>query len=187
MELGGSTVYGSALHYIIDLARMKIDAGVAESDIGGIKLGDKARFTVDTYPDRSFEAVVHRPPLVPRMVSDVVTYDVVLKVDNSNLLLKPGMIATVQIITASRSDVLKVPDQALQFLPSGVADPPVLPAGQSRVWVLRDGKPTAVPLKLGLDDHHFSEVIEGDLKPGDKVVVGEDKPLSVINILKQHL
>jgi H+-transporting ATPase len=170
-----------------DLARLKIDAGVPESDIGGIKLGDKARFTVDTYPDRSFEAVVHRPPLVPRMVSDVVTYDVVLKVDNSNLLLKPGMIATVQIITASRSDVLKVPDQALQFLPSGVAAPPVLPAGQSRVWVLRDGKPTAVPLKLGLDDHHFSEVIEGDLKPGDKVVVGEDKPLSVINILKQHL
>jgi HlyD family secretion protein len=121
------------------------------------------------------------------MVSNVVTYDVVLEVDNSNLLLKPGMIATVQIITASRSDVLRVPDQALQFLPRGVAGPPALPAGPSRVWVLRDGKPTAVPLTLGLDDHHFSEVIEGDLKPGESLIIAEKQPHSIISVLEEHL
>jgi HlyD family secretion protein len=107
-----------------DLGRMKINAGVAESNIGGIKLGDRASFTVDTYPNRSFESVVLRPPLVPRMVGNVVTYDVVLEADNSNLLLKPGMIAAVQIITARRSDVLRVPDQAFNFRLAASAHPP---------------------------------------------------------------
>ncbi len=170
-----------------DLSRMKIDADVAGSDIGGIQLGDKASFTVEAFPDRSFEAVVSQPPLAPRMMRNIVTYDVVVEVDNSKLLLKPGMIVMARIITAKRTDVLRVPDESLQFSPSGVAISPGFAAGQSLVWVLRDGKPKAIPLKLGLDDHHFSEVIEGDLKPGDSVIIAEEKPRSEISVLEQHL
>ena len=170
-----------------DLDRLKIDADVDQSEIGEIKLGDKATFSVDALPDRSFEAVVSQPPLAPRMIRDVSTYKVILAFDNSKLLLKPGMTVTARIVTAKRSDVLRIPDQALQFSPSGVATAPGLPVGQGRVWVLRDGKPRAIPLKLGLDDHHFSEVIEGDLKAGDSVIVGEGKSRSIMKGLEQQL
>ena len=170
-----------------DLARLKIDAVVAQSEIGKIKLGDRATFSVDAFPDRSFDAVVSQPPLAPQLMRNVANYKVVLAVDNSKLLLKPGMTVTARIITAKQTDVLRVPDQALQFSPTGVVTPPGLPVGQSWVWVLRDGKPRAIPLKLGLDDHHFSEVIEGDLKAGDSVIIGEGKPRSVISVVEQHL
>jgi hypothetical protein len=79
-----------------------------------------------------------------------------------------------------------VAGSSLQFSPSGIGAPPALPAGQSRVWVLRDGKPTAVPLKLGLGDHHFSEVIEGGLKPDESVIIAEKSRESAIRVLEEH-
>ena len=109
-----------------DLTRVKIDADVAGSDIGGIRLGDKASFAVEAFPDRSVEAVVSQPPLAPRMMRTIAIYGVVLKVDNPKLLLRPGMIVMARIITAKRTDVLRVPDEALQFSPSGEATPPGL-------------------------------------------------------------
>ena len=170
-----------------DLTRIKIDANVSQSDVDEIKLGDKASFTAEAFPDRTFDAVVSQPPVAPQMMRNVATYDVVLGADNSKLLLKPGMVVTARIITATRTDVLRVPDQALQFSPEGITIPPGFPGGESRVWILRDGKPRAVPLKLGLDDHHFSEVIEGDLKAGDSVIITEKKPRSVISGLEHQL
>ena len=95
-------------------------------------------------------------------MQNVVTYyDVVVSVDNTDLALRPGMTASVQIVTAERPDVLRVADQALRYSPAG-AEP-----AQGRVWLLRDGKPVAVPVTLGLDADSNSEIVQGDVQAGD--------------------
>ena len=104
-----------------DLTAMEVDTNVTESDIGGIKDGENASFTVESFPERSFDAKVLQIRQAPQTVQNVVTYDVVIGFDNKELLLKPGMTATVRIITARRDDVLHVPDQAVRFTPSGMA------------------------------------------------------------------
>ena len=168
-----------------DLTKMQVDTNVSESDIGGIKEGDKARFTVDAFPKRAFQGVVTQVRQSPQNVQNVVTYDVVVSVDNSDLALKPGMTAANQIIIDQRSDVLRVPSQALRYAPaaatgagserSGRARSGAGASDQARVWVLRDGKPVAVTVAAGLDDDTFTEIINGELKPGDRVVVAEQQ------------
>ncbi|HEX8740326.1 MAG TPA: efflux RND transporter periplasmic adaptor subunit [Casimicrobiaceae bacterium] len=155
-----------------DLTKMQVDANVSESDIGGIKEGDSATFTVEAYPGRPFAGTVAQVRQAPQSVQNVVTYDVVVAVDNDRLLLRPGMTATARIVIAKRSNVLRVPDQALRYTPAGS---PRAKAG-SQVWVLRGGAPLAVAVKLGLDDDSYSEVLEGDLHDGDSVVTGEVAP-----------
>ncbi len=105
----------------------------------------------------------------------MVTYDIVVGVDNSDLALKPGMTASTQIVVDQRRDVLRVPDQALRYAPSGLsaAETGRLPAGASRVWVLRDGRPIAAPVTAGLDNGAFTEIVNGSLKPGDPVITAE--------------
>ena len=154
-----------------DLTQMKTVAHIPERDVGDVKPGDKASFTIENFPNRSFEAMVGEVRLA-RTTQNTATYDVLLNVDNEKMLLKPGMTVTVRIVTARRDDVMRAPDQALGFSPSAVAPPPALRAGQGRVWVLRDGKPMAVVVKLGLDDGQYSEILEGELKIGDRVIVG---------------
>jgi HlyD family secretion protein len=116
----------------------------------------------------------------------VVTYDVVISVGNPDLLLKPGMTATTRIFTAERNDVLRVPDQALHYAPVGATQSQTgaRPAGgarrpantgQARVFVLRDGEPVAVPISIGLDDDANAEVLSGELKQGDEVIVSETR------------
>ena len=112
-----------------DLTKMQVDTNVSESDIGAIKEGNAARFTVDAFPNRMFQGAVAQVRQSPQTVQNVVTYDVVVGVDNTDLALKPGMTATAQIIIAERDDVLRVPDQALRFTPGryrriGVAPAP---------------------------------------------------------------
>ncbi|SDI35434.1 hypothetical protein [Paraburkholderia phenazinium] len=116
----------------------------------------------------------------PQTVQNVVTYDVVIGVDNRPLLLKPGMTATARIVIDQRENVLRVPDQALRFSPTGpgnapASQPAAPPAGtgSARVWVLRDGRPVLVAIKTGLDDDTYTEVISGQLQPGDQVIVAE--------------
>ena len=104
-----------------DLTKMQVDANVSESDIGGIKNGNKATFTVDAYPKRVFEGTVTQVRQSPQTVQNVVTYDVVVSVDNSDLALKPGLTAATRIIVDQRSDVLRVPNQALRYVPTGTA------------------------------------------------------------------
>lgn len=114
----------------------------------------------------------------PQTVQNVVTYDVVVGVDNSDLALVPGMTASTQIIIDQRSDVLRVPNQALRYVPGGlsaVEGSGGHPAAnrQPQVFVLRDGRPVAVNVVPGLSDDNFTEILKGDLQPGDQVVTAE--------------
>ena len=153
-----------------DLTRMQVDANVSESDIGGVRQGNKATFTVDAYPRRVFEGAVSQVRQSPQTVQNVVTYDVVVSVKNSDLALKPGLTAATRILIDQRSDVLRVPNQALRYVPAGIA---VRETAQPRIFVLRDGKPTPIQVATGLDDDEFTEITQGDLKPGDSVILGE--------------
>ncbi|WP_367949046.1 efflux RND transporter periplasmic adaptor subunit [Paraburkholderia sp. NMBU_R16] len=165
-----------------DLTQMEVDTNVSESDVGGVREGDKASFTVEAYPKRSFEGKVVQVRQAPQTVQNVVTYDVVIGAANEALLLKPGMTATTRIVIEQRENVVRVPDQALRFSPAGVAKASSSPAGAplsqagagtARVWVLRDGHPVSVVIRTGLDDDTHTEVLAGSLKPGDLAIVAE--------------
>ena len=166
-----------------DLTKMQVDTNVSESDIGGIKDGDKALFTVDAFPKRTFQGTVTQVRQSPQTVQNVVTYDVVVSVDNHDLALKPGMTAANRIVIDERNDVLRVPSQALRYAPatagatrrSGKSTGTTRPTPQARVWVLRDGKPVRVAVTAGLDDDTYTEIVKGELKPGDQVIIAEQR------------
>ncbi|HEX9241519.1 MAG TPA: efflux RND transporter periplasmic adaptor subunit [Anaeromyxobacter sp.] len=175
-----------------DLKKMQVDTSVAEADIGKLRDGMDATFTVDAYPGRRFRGVVRQIRNSPQTVQNVVTYDAVVDVDNSDLALRPGMTANASFVFAERNDALRVPNAALRFRPSpdllksrGGAGAPAPGAqggaagrrpggdgGQDRktVWVLRGTSPEPVHLKVGASDGSLSEVVEGDLREGDTVV-----------------
>ena len=155
-----------------DLTKMQVDANVSESDIGGIRNGNKATFAVDAYSRRAFEGRVTQVRQSPQTVQNVVTYDVVVSVDNSDLALKPGLTAATRIIVDQRSAVLRVPNQALRYVPTGTV---LQESNQPRVWVIRDGTPTPVQVTGGLDDDEFTEIVQGDLKVDDKVIIAEQQ------------
>jgi HlyD family secretion protein len=168
-----------------DLTKMQVDTNVSESDIGEIKEGNKALFTVDAYPKRTFEGAVTQVRQSPQTVQNVVTYDVVVSVDNLDLALKPGMTAANRVVTAQRTDVLRVPSQALRYTPNGLRN-----AGgrsEQRVWALRDGKPVAVPVTVGLDDDSFVEIVKADLKPDDRVVISELRDVAKNSVPRPRL
>jgi HlyD family secretion protein len=169
-----------------DLTKMQVDTNVSESDIGEIKEGNKALFTVDAYPKRTFEGAVTQVRQSPQTVQNVVTYDVVVSVDNLDLALKPGMTAANRVVTAQRTDVLRVPSQALRYTPNGLRN-----AGgkneQPRVWAMRDGKPVAVPVTVGLDDDSFVEIVKADLKPDDRVVISEQRDVAKSSVPRPRL
>ena len=160
-----------------DLTRMQVDASVSESDVGPVRVGQLAEFTVDAFPHHPFPATVSQVRQAPITVQNVVTYDVVLAVSNPELLLKPGMTADARIITAEQEDVLKVPLQALRFSPDG-GDHGGNPAHRhgdhtASLWVL-DGKALRqIQVVRGIDDGTSVEIVSGGLKPGDQVVIDE--------------
>jgi HlyD family secretion protein len=161
-----------------DLTKMQVDSNVSESDIGYVKQGQKATFRVDAFPDRDFEGVVAQVRQAPITVQNVVTYDVVVSVENPELLLKPGMTANVNVVTASKPNVVRVPIDALRFSPPGQppADSAALdgaPGRQTRVWVLDGRKVTPVSITTGLSDGTWVEVADGDLQAGERVVTDE--------------
>ena len=161
-----------------DLTKMQVDSNVSESDIGYVKAGQKATFRVDAFPDRDFEGVVAQVRQAPITVQNVVTYDVVVSVENPELLLKPGMTANVNVVTASKGSVVRVPIDALRFAPPGQppADSAALdgaPGRQTRVWVLENRKVTPVTITTGLSDGTWVEVAQGEVQAGDRVVTDE--------------
>ncbi len=164
-----------------DLTLMQVDANVSEKDIGEIKRGDKATSAVESFANHPFTGEVTQISRSPQTIEDAVTYGVVISAPNSDLLLKPGMSAAIRIVVDRRDNVLRAPDQALRYLPAGHAAPSSCARtldASSQIWILRDGEPTAIPVQLGLDDGACTEVVKGDLKPGDEAIVGEGKDAS---------
>jgi HlyD family secretion protein len=156
-----------------DLTRMQVDANVSESDVGGLRAGDVATFTVDAYPQRTFKAVLTQVRHAPQTVQNVVTYDVVLTVNNADLALMPGMTATAKIIAANRQGVLRVPNQALRFQPGGLGAAGRSASGAAHVWLLRQGRPVRAAVTTGLADDSFTEITSGDVKAGDAVITAQ--------------
>jgi HlyD family secretion protein len=156
-----------------DLTHMQVDASVSESDIGSMKPGNPASFTVEAFPRHIFRGSVVQVRQSPQTIQNVVTYDVVVEADNPDLLLKPGMTADVRIITAEAPDALRVPLEALRYSPQGMAKPPQDGSAPPRVWALRNGRPAAVDVDVGLSDDTYAQIKPGALSPGDSVVIGE--------------
>jgi HlyD family secretion protein len=159
-----------------DLTKMQVDTNVSESDIAGAAEGAPASFTVDAFPKNTFQGRVSQVRQAPISVQNVITYDVVITVDNPDLMLKPGMTATAKIATAQARNVLRVPSQALRFTPTAEARATgARGAGTGRrgVWVLRTGKLVRVPVVVGLNDDTYAEIKSGDLQLGDQVVTSQ--------------
>lgn len=158
-----------------DLTKMQISATVDESDIGKIHEGGNATFTVDAYPETHFTGVVTQVRNAATTVSNVVTYSVIVAVDNPELKLKPGMTANVTFVAAARQNVLKVPTSALRFRPKGPDGKSIeagrLEPGQKRLYVLRNGKPEPVVVTVGIGNDKETEITSGQLAEGEAVIL----------------
>ncbi len=165
-----------------DLTKMQVATSVSESDIGGVAPGQEASFSVDAYPGAAFHGRVDQVRNAPVTVQNVVTYDVVVSVDNADLRLKPGMTANVTIVTATRADTLRVPLCALRFRPPAHAGSPGAAAAAEgadargpHVWVLdAEGAPRRVAVETGISDDRFTE-LTGGLHEGDRVIVAVER------------
>ncbi len=169
-----------------DLVHMQVNTNVDEADIGMVKIGQEAKFTVDAFPDDLFEGRVSEIRMAPIIFQNVVTYDTIINVDNSSLKLRPGMTANTSILVAGTENVLRIPNAALRYAPSETlkteAEKKALPDRKSakkafaHIWVLERGKLTQVPVNLGIGDDSFTEILEGDIKEGQEIVIGEILP-----------
>lgn len=176
-----------------DLTQMEAQVDVDEADVGKVRVGQTATFTVDAYPERRFPAKIRELYFASAVVQGVVTYKALLTVDNSDLALRPGMTATAQILVQEVKDAVLVPNAALRFSPPAEADrlrqpsllrrvipgmPQFRPAsrkeetGTSRsVWILREGSPVAVPVTIGATDGRNTQILSGMIKPDQPVIV----------------
>jgi len=184
-----------------DLTQMELLVNVDEADVGQVKEGQEARFTVDAYPNRTFAARITQVRYGAKTQSGVVTYETVLSLDNSDLSLRPGMTATADITVQKVQGAILVPNAALRFTPqvqekeapadqgsivnSLFSHPRRAPSSgqrqggkgaggmrkQQRVWVLRDGKPTPISITIGATDGVMTEITGGDVTPGMSLVV----------------
>ncbi|WP_204508317.1 efflux RND transporter periplasmic adaptor subunit [Aestuariivirga litoralis] len=174
-----------------DLAHMQLEADVDEADIGAVREGQKASFTVDAYPGKSFPAVIDTIEYSPEVTDNVVTYKAVLTVDNDELLLRPGMTATAQIVVQEVADALAVPNAALRYTPPKEQKQPgfsvmnmfiprmpparknTAPAadGTRTLYVLENGAPKEVTVHVGVTDGKDTVIESGGVKPGDEVII----------------
>jgi HlyD family secretion protein len=173
-----------------DLTQMQVDAAVSESDIGGMSIGKDATFTVDAYPGMQFRGKVRQVRNAPVSIQNVVTYDVVIGVENKDMRLKPGMTANVAIVVAHKEEVLKVPNAALRFTPpksdrtenaSGVVVPTTQIDGRAgadqseikHLWkVGASGEPEEISVGVGISDGNATEVMTDSLTDTDEVIIG---------------
>jgi HlyD family secretion protein len=176
-----------------DLTQMEVQVDVDEADVGKVEEGQTATFTVDAYPNRRFPATIRELRFASETVQGVVTYKAVLTVDNSELLLRPGMTATAEIIVDEVQDALLVPNAALRFSPPAetsdsekggflgglLPGPPRFRAASApeetgpvrQVWMMRDGAPVAVAIVTGATDGNRTEVKEGEIEAGEAVII----------------
>ncbi len=154
-----------------DLTKMQIDTSVDEADIGKVQVGQNVDFNVDAYPDILFRGKVAQVRINPTTVSNVVTYDVVIQVDNKELKLKPGMTANVSIVTAVKEGVLKAPNSALRFKPANSEEKTAKGAKRGQaLWILVENKPKRVKVAAGISDGSFTEISSDGLKEGQEVI-----------------
>ena len=173
-----------------DLARMNVLIDVDEADAARVREGQTATFTVEAFPDRTFGGTLTQLRYLPETVGGVVTYKGVLAVDNADLALRPGMTATADIAVTEVHGGALIPNGALRYAPPAAAttgggffavfQPPKqpapdgaakLPAGQRRVWVLRDGVAVPVLVRIGMSDGNLTEVVDGGIAPGAALIV----------------
>ncbi|MFH1025475.1 MAG: efflux RND transporter periplasmic adaptor subunit, partial [Nitrospirota bacterium] len=156
-----------------DLTKMQIDTNVDEADIGKVTVGQEVEFTVDAYPDLVFKGKVWQVRNAPITVQNVVTYDVVIQVDNTELKLKPGMTANVSIIISTKRDVLKVLNAALRFKldekEKKSAEKKAF--GGPGVWILEQGNPRRIAIALGISDGNYTEITSDTLHEGQEVIL----------------
>jgi HlyD family secretion protein len=173
-----------------DLTQMQVEASVVEADVSRFEIGQPVTFTVDAYPGRLFTGDVKQIRKAPQIVQNIVTYVVVIAAKNPDQVLLPGMTANLQVVVAKREGVLKVPNTALRFHPTLVSENEQKlaarattetsdeePGVSGRVFVLNPkGQPTLIQLRLGITDGRVTEVLSGDLKEGQPVLVGPAAP-----------
>jgi HlyD family secretion protein len=161
-----------------DLTKMQVDTNVSEADIGRVRVGQPATFTVDAYPGRTFSGMVTSIREAPINVQNVITYDAVLGVENTDLALFPGMTANAKIRVTEKLQVLKVPNAALRYRPPTSIPDQGAGSGSRRsgkidkaVWVLDQGTPRRVVVGTGETDGAFTEITSGGLREGEQVIV----------------
>jgi len=161
-----------------DLTKMQVNASIDEADIGRIKAGQQALFTVDAFPYTTFRGNLKQVRIAPIIVQNVVTYDVLIEVENKELKLKPGMTANVTITVIHRPDILKIPNRALRFTPPGdiKLNKKVKKGFKKKnsrlVWrINKDGDPEPVPIRTGITDGEYTEIIRGAIRDGDELVI----------------
>ena len=151
-----------------DLTKMQIEVSVSEADIGKVKEGQEVTYTLDGYPDSIFNGKVTQVRLEPTTVSNVVTYSVIVEVDNEDLTLKPGMTANVSIITSKSENVLCAQSVALKYSPETDGKK----YNSQGIWILENKQPKRVEIKTGASDDSRVEIISNELKEGDKTIIG---------------
>ena len=171
-----------------DLSKMQIDTSFAEADIGRIQVGQVAKFNVDAFPNTNFEGVVKQIRLNPTNTANVVTYNIVVSVDNPDQKLLPGMTAYVNITFAKHDNVLLVPNAALRYRPKNEetmmalkkedkkSDKPKAEddgLARGKVYILKDNKPQMVRVKTSITNGKYTEIISSELKPNDLVITGD--------------
>ena len=185
-----------------DLTKMEVHTNVDEADVGNIREGQDVSFTVDAHPNRRFRGKVHQVRNAPQIIQNVVTYDAVVRINNKEFLLKPGMTANVQFLVSEKEDVLTIPNMALRFKPpeekseaqdllrqeQGRAAPRVGQRRTSRaggggaaegarvrqvkVYVMKDAKAQPVEVQVGITDGSKTEVVAGSINENDPVIIG---------------
>ena len=159
-----------------DLRKIEVHARIDEADVGRIAHGQPASFGFSAFPGRVFQGQVAGIRKMPQIAEGIVTYIAVIVAGNDDLLLLPGMTAEIRVVVDKRDNVLKVPKSALRFVPTddnGRGDAIAGPAtGNERVWRLIGGEPQAVPVRTGISDGVYTEIVEGDLQAGQEIIVG---------------
>jgi len=159
-----------------DLRRMELLVYVDEADVGRAREGQEASFTVDAYPERSFPSKLLSLRNEPKEEQNVVTYEALLQVDNSELLLRPGMTATATIVADVRKGVLALPNAALRFAPPTLEPSQAAKPGERRVWLLKSGKPEPLVVRTGVSDGRLTELRSDKPSEGTEVITDVTLP-----------
>lgn len=165
-----------------DLTKMKVIVSVDEADIGEVREGQRVKFSVDAYPQKQFDGTLTQLRLNSQIVNGVVTYNAVVSVENQELLLRPGMTASAQIITGILDNALTVPNAALRFTPTLNKEEALTSTKNSpnnsapHVWILRENKPFKVAVETGSSDSISTIITSGDIKHNDLVLIGTKEP-----------